>query len=348
MYTLSRRVLLTVAACGATLSAVMPFSAAYAEIEKKDITIAVGGKNLYYYLPLTIAEQLGYFKDEGLNVKIVDFQGGSKSLQAVVGGSADVVSGAFEHTISMQAKKQPMVAFVLQGRAPQQALAINTKTMKDYKQLSDLKGKKIGVTAPGSSSQVVATYILAKGGLTPKDVSFIGIGATSGAVAAVRSGQVDALVNLDPIITLLEMNGDAKVVADTRKVKESEEFFGGTLPAGCLYAPASFVEKYPGTVQAITNAIVRADEWIAKATPEEVAKVVPEAYLMGNKEVYMAGFKNNREALSPDGLVPEGSPKISLEALRIVDDKIKPEEINLDVIYTNKFVEEALKKYPPK
>ncbi len=204
------------------------------------------------------------------------------------------------------------------------------------------------MTAPGSSSQVVATYILAKGGLTPKDVSFIGIGATSGAVAAVRSGQVDALVNLDPIITLLEMNGDAKVVADTRKVKESEEFFGGTLPAGCLYAPASFVEKYPGPVHALTNAIVRADECIAKATPEEVAKVVPEAYLMGNKEVYMAGFKNNREALSPDGLVPEGSPKISLEALRIVDDKIKPEEINLDVIYTNKFVEEALKKYPPK
>ena len=136
-----------------------PMSFAQQAPEKKDVTIAVGGKSLYY-LPLSIAEQLGYFKDEGLNVKIVDLRGGSRSLQAVVGGSADVVSGAFEHTISMQAKKRPMTAFVLQGRAPQLALVVSNKTMKDYKQLSDLKGKKVGVTAPGSSSQMVANFIL--------------------------------------------------------------------------------------------------------------------------------------------------------------------------------------------
>ena len=225
-----------------------PMSFAQQAPEKKDVTIAVGGKSLYYYLPLSIAEQLGYFKDEGLNVKIVDFQGGSRSLQAVVGGSADVVSGAFEHTISMQAKKQPMTAFVLQGRAPQLALVVSNKTMKDYKQLSDLKGKKVGVTAPGSSSQMVANFILKKGGLGPKDVAFIGVGSSSGAVSAIRSGQIDALINLDPVITILLKNGDAKLVADTRKVKESESFFGGTMPAGCLYAPVSFIEKNPQTV----------------------------------------------------------------------------------------------------
>ena len=134
------------AACAAAAMTFAPMSFAQQAPEKKDVTIAVGGKSLYYYLPLSIAEQLGYFKDEGLNVKIVDFQGGSRSLQAVVGGSADVVSGAFEHTISMQAKKQPMTAFVLQGRAPQLALVVSNKTMKDYKQLSDLKGKKVAMT----------------------------------------------------------------------------------------------------------------------------------------------------------------------------------------------------------
>ena len=123
-----------------------------------------------------------------------------------MGGSADVVSGAFEHTISMQAKKQAMTAFVLQGRAPQLAMVVSTKKMPNYKQLSDLKGKKIGVTAPGSSSQMVANYILAKGGLGPKDVAFIGVGSSSGAVAALRSGQIDALINLDPVITLLTRN----------------------------------------------------------------------------------------------------------------------------------------------
>ncbi len=335
------------AVTAAALMATMPLAFADAKIEKPDVTIAVGGKNLYYYLPLTIAEQLGYFKDEGLNVKVVDFQGGSKSLQAVVGGSADVVSGAFEHTINMQAKKQPMTAFVLQGRAPQLAMVVSNQTMKDYKQLSDLKGKKIGVTAPGSSSQVVANFILAKGGLTDKDVSFIGVGASTGAVAAMRSGQIDAMVHLDPVVTLLLMNNDARLVADTRKVKESESFFGGTMPAGTLYAPEAFIEKNPNTVQALTNAIVRADEWIAKATPEDVAKVVPESFLMGDKKVYMEGFAGNKDALSPDGRFPDGCAETSLKAVMTVNDKINPAEIDLTKIYTNKFVEEALKKYPP-
>jgi len=79
-------------------------------LEKTKVSIAVGGKNLFYYLPLTVAEQLGYFKDEGLQVEISDFAGGAKALQAMVGGSADVVSGAYEHTINMQAKNQPIVA----------------------------------------------------------------------------------------------------------------------------------------------------------------------------------------------------------------------------------------------
>src|SRR3569832_441511 len=121
-------------------------------LEKQKVSIAVGGKNLFYYLPLTIAEQLGYFKDEGLQVEISDFAGGAKALQAMVGGSADVVSGAYEHTINMQSKGQTITAFVLQGRAPQIVVGVSNKTMPNYKSIANLKGKKIGVTAPGSTT----------------------------------------------------------------------------------------------------------------------------------------------------------------------------------------------------
>ena len=94
---------------------------AYAQgaLEKKDVHLAVGGKAALYYLPLTVAEQLGYFKQEGLDVKISDFAGGAQSLRAVVGGSADAVAGAYEHTINMQAQKQALIAFVQMGRVPQ-------------------------------------------------------------------------------------------------------------------------------------------------------------------------------------------------------------------------------------
>ena len=186
------------------------------KLEKPQLTLAVGGKNLLYYLPVTIAEQLGYFKAEGLDLKIVDFAGGSQALRALVGGSADVVSGAFEHTINMQIKGQRLRAVVLMGRAPQIVLGINPRTLPNFKTLADLKGKKIGVTAPGSSTNVMANFALAKVGLKPSDVSIIGVGTGNGAVAAMRSGQIDALSNLDPVISLLTRSNDLKIVSDTR------------------------------------------------------------------------------------------------------------------------------------
>ena len=67
--------------------------------EKSKVVLAVGGKSALYYLSLTIAERKGFFKEAGLDVEINDFQGGAKSLQALMGGSADVVAGAYEHTI---------------------------------------------------------------------------------------------------------------------------------------------------------------------------------------------------------------------------------------------------------
>src|SRR4051812_5012081 len=185
--TMQRRTLVTAAA--AALAA--PTLAWSQGLEKPKLTVAVGGKNLLYYLPLTIAESLGYFKAEGLEVTIVDFAGGSKALQAVVGGSADVVSGAFEHTLLMQPKGIRLRAFVLQGRAPQVVLGINPKTFPGYRTVADLKGRKIGVTAPGSSTNILANFVLAKAGLKASDVSFIGVGAGPGAVAAMRAGQVD-------------------------------------------------------------------------------------------------------------------------------------------------------------
>lgn len=103
----------------AAAAAVMLTAAATeAAPEKAKLTLGVGGKPLLYYLPLTIAEQKGYFKAEGLDVEINDFGGGAKSLQALVGGSVDAVTGAYEHTIRMQQKGQDIRAVIELGRFP--------------------------------------------------------------------------------------------------------------------------------------------------------------------------------------------------------------------------------------
>lgn len=305
------------------------------------VTIAVGGKNLLYYLPLTIAESLGYFKDEGLDFTIVDFAGGSRALQAVIGGSADVVSGAYEHTINMQAKGQFLREFALQGRVPQIVLGVNPKTMPNFKTIADLKGKKIGVTAPGSSTNVMLNFVLARAGLKPTDVSVIGVGAGNGAVAAMRAGQIDTISNLDPVITLLKRSGDLEIVSDTRNVAESDKVFGGPMPAGCMYAPQAYIDKHPQTIQAIANAIVRANKWIQKAGASDIVKAVPESYLLGDRAVYIDAFLASKGALSPDGMIPEAGPATALRALQSIDPALKDAKIDLAATYTNDFVKKA-------
>jgi NitT/TauT family transport system substrate-binding protein len=339
-----RDFLATSAAVAASLAA--PALVRAQALERRKVTIAVGGKNLLYYLPLTIAEQLKYFQAEGLEVEIVDFAGGARALQAVVGGSADVVSGAFEHTLNMQAKGQPMRAFVLQGRAPQIVLAVSTKTMSDFKSIADLKGKKIGVTAPGSSTNIMANFVLAKAGIKPAEVSYVGVGASQGAVAAMRAGQIDAISNLDPVMTILARSNDIRIISDTRDVAEADKVFGGPMPAACLYAPVGFLEKNPNVAQALANAIVRANKWIQQAGPSDIIKVVPESYLLGDRAVYIDAFLKARGALSPDGMIPDAGSATALRALASVDEAMGKARLDLKANYTNEFAKKANAKYP--
>lgn len=320
--------------------------AAQAQLEKRDVHIAVGGQASFYYLPLTIAERQGYFKDEGLNIRISDFAGGAVALRAVVGGSADVVSGAYEHTISLQSKKQYFQAFVAQGRLPQIAFGVASGKAGSIKSLKDLKGLKVGVSAPGSSTHNLVKQLLSKGGLDPmKDVSVIGVGLGATAITALKSGQIDAISNTDPVMTKLEQDNSIKVIADTRTVKGTIDVWGAPLPAGCLHAPLEFVQRNPNTVQALANAIVRADKWIAKASATDVARVVPESHLLGDRALYLFSYDKVKEAISPDGLFSEAGAKATVKGLAAFDPNVKPAEIDLAKTYTNEFAKKANAKY---
>lgn len=323
----------------------LPSLRAQPKPEKTKIAISVGGKAAFYYLPLTISEQLGYFKAEGLDIEISDFAGGARALQAVVGGSADVCSGAFEHTINLQAKNQMFQAFVLQGRAPQIAFGISTKTMPNYKTLADLKGKRIGVSAPGSSTNMMANLVLSRAGLKPGDVSFIGVGTAAGALTALRSGQIDAMSNTDPVMTMLEQKGEVKIISDTRTLKGTTEVFGGSMPAACLYAPLEFVQKNPNTCQALANAIVHGLKWLQTAGPGDIIKTVPESYLLGDRALYLASFNKVRESISLDGIIPDDGARTALKALASFDPSIKADKIDIAKTYTNEFSRRAKERF---
>ena len=329
----------------AAVSLAAPAVMSQPKLEKTRIAIAVGGKAAFYYLPLTISEQLGFFLAEGLEVDISDHASGARSLQVVAAGAADVVSGAYEHTISLQSKGQVYQAFVLQGRAPQTAFCISTRTMPGYKSLADLRGKKIGVSSAGSSTSTMATLVLSRAGIKAEDVSFVGVGTAATALTAMRSGQIDALCNVDPVITILEQKGEVKIIADTRTLKGTQDVFGGPMPAGCLYAPLEFLQKNPNTTQALTNAIVHGLKWLQTAGPGDIIKTVPEAYLLGDRGLYLASFNKVREAIALDGIIPDDGAKTALRALASFEPGIKADKIALGRTYTNEFARKAKEKF---
>ncbi|HTP47604.1 MAG TPA: ABC transporter substrate-binding protein [Casimicrobiaceae bacterium] len=331
----------------ASMLLALPLAAqAQGKLEKPKVSIAVGGKAAFYYIALTIAERRGYFKDEGLDVEISDFAGGSKALQAVVGGSSDVVSGAWENTIDQQPKGLNMQGFVKMGRYPAITVGVVKARAAGYKSPKDLKGMKVGVTAPGSSTNRVVQWLMAEGGLKPDEASFIGVGTSSGVIAAVKSGEIDAVSNIDPVITMMERAGDIVVVADTRTEEGTRKLFGfSDIPAAALYAPIDFVKKNPNTVQALTNAIVRALLWLQAATPDQVADTVPPDYLLGDRALYVAAFAKFKPAISPDGLFTKEGADDTLKFLMAFNPAIKPAEINLGQTYDNSYVEKALAKY---
>ena len=327
-----------------TLAGTLPelsFAQAAGKPEKAKVTLGVGGKPLLYYLPLTIAERRGFFKDEGLEVEINDFGGGAKSLQALIGGSVDVVTGAYEHTIRMQAKSQDIQAVCELGRFPAIVIGVKTEKAGEIKTIADFKGKKVGVTAPGSSTAITMQYALVKAGMRPNDVAFIGVGGGAGAVAAMQKGEIDAISHLDPVIAKLEGDGAIKVLIDTRTEAGTKDLFGGSNPAAVVYLKKDFIAQSPNTTQRLVNAHVKALKWLASATPEQVADTVPSEYHFGDKPLYLRAVKNSLESYSRTGIIPQAGMESVLDMLRKLDPELANAKIDLAATFTDRFVKQA-------
>src|SRR6202162_4938223 len=220
------------------------------------VTIAVGGGACLCYLPTVLAKQLGEFEKAGLAVDLVDLKGGSDALKAVLGGSADVVSGYFDHCVNLAAKKQELQSFVVYDRYPGLVLVVSPAHTSEIKSIKDLAGKKVGVSAPGSSTDFFLKYLLKKNGLDPGSVAVIGVGSGATAVAAMEQGQIDAAVMLDPSITVLQGgHADLRILADTRTEKDTLDLFGGEYPGGALYSTTAWVTSHDKEAQGLTNAI---------------------------------------------------------------------------------------------
>jgi NitT/TauT family transport system substrate-binding protein len=308
------------------------------------VRLAVGGQTALFYLPLTVTDRLGYFKDEGLDVTISDLAGGARALQALMGGSADVVTGSFDHTIQMHAKSQPLTAVVQLGRFPGFVLALVGPKAASWRGPADLKGMKIGVTAPGSSTHFMVLHMMAQAGLKPDDASYVSVGAGQTAIAAARRGEIDALVSVDPVINLLDSEKAIRIVADTRTIEGTRQVYGGLYPAATLYLHPAYAQKNPATVQSLANAFVRGLKWIANHSADDIAKVMPPEHALGNPDLFVRSIRSSIPMYSPDGRFSREGAETALKVLREFDPAVRSANIDLAATYTEAFVD----KVPPR
>ena len=310
---------------------------------KPKVSIAVGGAGCLCYLPTVLAKQLGEYDKAGVEVELINFKGGSQALQAVIGGSADVVSGYYDHCVNLAAKGQHLQSFVVYDRYPGLVLAVSPEA-KGINSVKDLAGKAVGVSAPGSSTDFFLKYLLAKNGMDPTSASVVGIGLDATAVAAMEHGKVQAAVMLDPAVTLLQSRfKDFKLLADTRSAKDTLDVFGGEYPGGSLYTRADWIARNEATVQKLTNAIIATLKWIHSHQPEEIMARMPDELVGPDKALYLAALKNTLPMYSQTGMMdPKGAQAVLAVFSQSVPEIAKA-NIDLSKTYTNKFVEQANK-----
>jgi NitT/TauT family transport system substrate-binding protein len=341
--TLIASVAMALSACGAPAAAPpgQSGSAAAGGAGSSKVTIGIGGQTLLTYLPTTLAQELGYYQEEGVNVELQDLQGGSKALTAMIGGSTNVTSGYYEHTIQMQAKNQKIKAFVDMGRSSGLALLVAPKNEGKIKTLADLKGKNVGVTSPGSSTDMFIKYLLAKNGMQKTDAAVSAIGAGSSAVAAVEQGQVDAAVMLEPDVSVLtkRIGHDPLILEDVRSADGLKEVFEtDAWPSSSLYAKTEWLDQNKETAGKLAKAIKRTLEFIDGHSGEEIAAKMPEKFAGGDKALYAKVIEDLKKTLSKDGAFTEDGVQAVLKTQQVANPEVGNKDINLEETYTNEFL----------
>src|ERR1700730_18313166 len=305
------------------------------------LKIMVGGLSKQIYLPNELTQQLGYFKQEGLEVTLIDEASGQSSENQVLAGQVDAGSGSYNHTIELQAAGKQMEAVVLMNIAPGEAEIVSAKAASQIHSVSDLKGKNLGVTELGSGTQTLTTALLHNAGITPSQVHFVPVGAGDTFIAALQQGKIDAGMTTEPTISRILATGVGKVLVDLRSPQSTQAALGGPYPFICLFMNNSYVSSHQNVVQKLVNAYVQTLKWMHTHTAEQIDDQMPADYYAGNKALYVTALQIQMAIFSPDGLMPAGAPQSVLSTEYQSNLVPKSKQIDLTTTFTNQFASSA-------
>ncbi len=203
---------------------------------------------------------------------------------------------------------------------------------------ADFKGRTLGVTGLGSSTNFLTLYLASKSGVKNTEFTTLPVGAGSTFIAAMGQGKIDAGMTTEPTISRLVNTGAASILIDLRSPKETEKALGGTYPAACLYMESAWVNTHKPQVQKLAAAFVKTLRYIRTHSAQEIADKMPADYYASDKKLYIAALESSKAMFTDDGVMPANGPATVLNVLNGFDKAVQGKSVNLANTYTTEFV----------
>ncbi len=304
------------------------------------ITIIIGGYEKQIYLPAKLTESLGYFKAEGLDVELLNEASGVDAENEMLAGAVHGVVGFYDHCVDLQSKGKFVQSVVQFSQAPGEVELVSSKH-PEIKSMTDLRGKSLGVTGLGSSTNFLSQYLMVKSGVALGEFSTIPVGAGTTFIMAMQQDKIQAGMTTEPTISRMLKTGEARILVDMRTVEKTKAALGGTYPAASLYMASDWVAKNKPTVQKLANAFVKTLKFINTHSAAEIADKMPKDFYAGDKDGYIKALADGKAMFTPDGVMPAGGPETVLAVLSAFSKNVKGKTIDLSKTYTTEFVKNA-------
>ncbi|HEY4864741.1 MAG TPA: ABC transporter substrate-binding protein [Candidatus Dormibacteraeota bacterium] len=340
MQSFSRRLLalagavLAVSACGGA-------SSSSSSNQTANVKLMVGGLNKQIYLPNMLTQQLGYFKEQSLNVTFIDEGSGQGAEQEVVAGNVDAGSGSYNHTIELQAAGKNIQTVCQFGIAPGEAEVVDAKKASSITGLTDLKGKNLGVTDLGSGTQTVTSALLGQKGVSAEQVKWVAVGAGNTFIAAINQQRIDAGMTTEPTISRLVQSGQGKVLVDLRTPASTRAALGGDYPFIGIFMRTDYVNNHKDVTQRLVNAYTKTLRWMHSHTAAQIGDKMPAEYYAGDKALYVQALQNQLQIFGSDCKMPAGGPENVLKIEQNFVSSFKGKTADVSKTYTNDFANKA-------
>ncbi|MER6425477.1 ABC transporter substrate-binding protein [Streptomyces sp. NPDC001137] len=305
------------------------------------VKIMVGGLDKVIYLPAMLTQRLGYFDAEGLDVEMLSEPAGVQAETALVSGQVQGAVGFYDHTLDLQTKGKSVESVVQFSHAPGEVEIVSSKAAGDIKSPKDFKGKKLGITGLGSSTDFLTKYLAVKNGVNVSEFTPVAVGAGPTFISALQKGAIDGGMTTDPTVATILDKKAGKVLLDMRTPEGSQEALGGPYPSSSLYMQTDWVNSHKDTVQKLANAFVKTLKWMSTHSSTQIADKMPADYSQGNKVLYAAAIESTLPMFTKDGVMPKDGPETVEKVLKAFNPNIKNAKVDLSKTFTTEFVEKA-------